>query len=173
MIKLDLPDDFAPIVKSEPIAGVAVVTKTKPKFEFLPVAIGFALGALLCFVVVRESDSNPKPDDHKQVIDDKPTPPAAGLKDCLLLVVRDAKTTNQVPEYVATLQNDTFWRVAAPSIVKDVEFLEDDDDTSKKLMKVAGIPTPFVMLFNSKTKKMVWAIPLPKSNVSEIESKLK
>jgi hypothetical protein len=91
----------------------------------------------------------------------------------LLLVVRDAKSTNESAEYTATLQNDTFWRVTAPSIVKDVEFLEDDDEPSKKLIAAAGIPAPFVMLLNAKSKKMVWSIPLPKGSVSEIERKLK
>jgi hypothetical protein len=74
---------------------------------------------------------------------------------------------------MATLQNDTFWRVTAPSIVKDVEFLEDDDDKGKKLISFAGIPAPIVMLYNVQTKKVVWTIPLPKGSVTEIERKLK
>lgn len=176
MIKLKLPESESPKAIAVPQVSSAAVSTPKSKLAIVPIGLSFAFGALLCFVLVREfgSDSNTKPiDDQKQVIDDKPTPPNAGLKDCLLLVVRDTKTTNLVPEYVATLQNDTFWRVTAPSIVKDVEFLEDDDETSKKLINVAGIPAPFVMLFNAKTRKMVWSIPLPKGNVSEIERKLK
>lgn len=192
MIELQLPDDelhtkTAQSKQPEQREPVDVMwlesaTSLKTQSNFAPLAIAFVLGALISFVLLREigNDANDRDQHHdqKQVIDDrhdspKPTPPSASLKDCLLIVVRDAKSTNESAEYTATLQNDTFWRVTAPSIVKDVEFLEDDDDTSKKLITAAGIQAPFVMLFNAKTKKVVWSIPLPKGSVSEIERKLK
>jgi hypothetical protein len=190
MIELQLPYDEPTQINlprtTQPELLESVTTlqpmTIKPQSNFVPLAIAFVFGALISFILLREighdSIDRDQSQDQKQVIDDKqytpkPMPPNASLKDCLLLVVRDAKSTNESAEYTATLQNDTFWRVTAPSIVKDVEFLEDDDDTSKKLITAAGIPAPFVMLFNSASKKMVWSIPLPKGSVSEIERKLK
>lgn len=192
MIQLQLPDD-EPMVRTDgqprptrpaettPML-LASATPLKTQTNFFPLAIAFVCGAFVWSFLLRELGNEhidrDQSQDQKQVIDDrqdspKPTPPNASLKDCVLFVVRDAKSTNESAEYTATLQNDTFWRVTAPSIVKDVEFLEDDDDNGKKLIAVAGIPAPFVLLYNAKTKKVGWSIPLPKGSVSEIERKLK
>lgn len=192
MIELKLPEDSSPVASNPYPDGpelnkpqlMASVTALQPQSNFMPIAFAFVLGLLVSYVLVREFAHDPinrgPIDEQKQIVDDrtqptppKPTPPSPALKDCLLLVVRDAKSTNDSPEYMATLQNDTFWRVTAPSIVKDVEFLEDDDDKGKKLISFAGIPAPIVMLYNVQTKKVVWTIPLPKGSVSEIERKLK
>lgn len=189
MIELQLPDDEPktgiPPRPSRPAETTPVLLASaatlKPQNNFVPLAGAFLLGALSAFVVIRElgneSSDRDQSQDQKQVIDDGEKKdkdiPNAGLKDCKLIVIRDAKSTNEDSGWRATLQNDTFWRVTAPSIVKDVEFLEDDDAASKNAITVAGIAPPFVLLANSKTKKMVWVIPLPKNGVSEIERKLK
>ena len=127
-------------------------------------------------------DDAPKPpDDNQQQVepapkpDDKPTPapaPTADLKDCVLIAVFDKKSIAADPEYTATVQNDAFWE-SAKSLVKDVEFLEDDDATGKAVLAIVKQPAPIVCLFNSKTKKLVWSMPLPKGGVSEIEKRLK
>jgi hypothetical protein len=132
-----------------------------------------------------QSSSNDRepvgPNDNQEVIDtkpdDKPVPsptpsPTADLKDCVLIAVFDRKTVASDLEYTATIQNDSFWE-SAKSIVKDVEFLEDDDTAGKTALAVVKQPAPVVFLFNTKTKKLVWSMPLPKGGTSEIEKRLK
>jgi len=115
-------------------------------------------------------DTNP---DDKTTPSPTPNPgPSADLKDCVLIAVFDKKSIAQDAGYTATIQNDTFWQ-SAKAIVKDVEFLEDDDTTGKAALVVAKQPAPVVFLFNAKAKQVVWAMPLPKGGVSEIEKRLK
>lgn len=141
--------------------------------------------ALIAWVWRFQSSSDDRepvgPNDNQEVIDtkpddkpdDKPAPtPTADLKDCVLIAVFDRKTVASDLEYTATIQNDSFWE-SAKSIVKDVEFLEDDDTAGKTALAVVKQPAPVVFLFDTKTKKLVWSMPLPKGGTSEIEKRLK
>jgi hypothetical protein len=136
-----------------------------------------------------QSSSNDRepvgPNDNQEVIDtkpddkpdDKPAPtptpsPTADLKDCVLIAVFDRKTVASDLEYTATIQNDSFWE-SAKSIVKDVEFLEDDDTAGKTALAVVKQPAPVVFVLKTKTKKLVLYIPFPKGGTSEIEKRLK
>jgi hypothetical protein len=147
-----------------------------------PVMGWIVMIAIVAFIVWglrlwQPSTNDHKQDQQQQVIDqgDKqpPKPDTTGLKECLLIVVFDKKSVNENVDYTITLQNDKFWKEFAPSVVKKVEFLEDDDDIGKKALAAANAAAPVVMLFNSTTKKLVWAIPLPKGGTSEIERRLK
>lgn len=127
----------------------------------------------------QEQHDQVKPDDKKDVIDESdkkppaPQPNTVAFKDCVLLVVCDKKSVNESIDYTITLQNDQFWKVTAPALVQKVEFLEDDDDIGKAAIAAAKLPAPVVLLFNAKTKKLVWSMPLPKGGTSEIEGKFK
>ncbi len=110
-------------------------------------------------------------DDKKQPDDPKPQP-SGNLKDCVLLVVHDKKTTSESVEYTTTIQDDTFWDNAA-KVVKDVEFLEDDDELGKKWLATAKATAPIVLLVNTSTKKLEWSMPLPKGTTEPIAKRLK
>jgi hypothetical protein len=147
-----------------------------------PVMGWIVLIAIIAFVVWglrlwQPSNNDQKQDHQQQVIDqgDKqpPSPNQTGFKDCVLIVVMDKKAINESLEYTLTMQNDQFWRVYAPSVVQNVEFLSDGDDAGKTALAAAKLPSPVVMLFNAKSKKLVWSIPLPKGSTSEIERRLK
>ena len=110
-------------------------------------------------------------DDKKQPDDPKPQP-SGSLKDCVLLVVHDKKTTSESVEYTTTIQDDTFWDNAA-KVVKDVEFLEDDDELGKKWLATAKATAPIVLLVNTSTKKLEWSMPLPMGTTEPIAKRLK
>lgn len=123
-------------------------------------------------------DNHPQDEKHQVVDDKKPQPQPSPvdrteLKECILLAVFNKKTVNEDLDYSITLQDDKFWRETATSIVKDVEFLGDEDETGKVVLSAAKSSAPLVALFNVKTKKIVWSMPLPKGGTSEIERKLK
>ena len=48
-----------------------------------------------------------------------------------------------------------------------------DNDAQGAVTAAAKLPAPVVLLFNAKTKKLVWSMPLPKGGTSEIEGKFK
>ncbi len=162
---------------SRPVLSQPVPTQQTP---FLGWIVVLAIAAFIALLVRSNDGTN----DQKQVIDQnqeqkedkaKPDPQAdkGAFKDCVLLAVYDKKAVNEDIGYLATLQDDAFWSDVAPTIVKDVEFIASTDDIGKKAIAAANIPAPFVMLLNTKSKKPLWTIPMPKGGTSEIAKRLK
>jgi hypothetical protein len=118
----------------------------------------------------KQSDTIIVNDDKKQSDDPKPQP-SGNLKDCVLLVIHDKKTTSESIEYTTTIQDDAFWDRAA-TLVKDVEFLEDDDDIGKKWLSTSKGSSPLVLLVNTASKKIEWSMPLPKGTTEPIAKRL-
>lgn len=162
---------------SRPIAQPVVVNQGPPVLGWIVLLAIIAVSVWLWRLNAINIENN-QHDQQQQVVDDKkptpaPAPDRTELKECVLLVIADKKSVNEDLDYSITLQDDKFWRETAPAIVKDVEFLDDDDEPAKVVLAAAKASAPLVALFNVATKKFVWTIPFPKGGTSEIERKLK
>jgi len=124
---------------SQPVKAQQPTAQNPPVLGWV-IVLAFIAFAVWSWKATNHGDQQQdKQQDQKQVIDqgDKQPPKPdnnPGLKDCILITVVDKKSVNESVDYTITLQNDKFWKELAPTLVKNIEHLEDDDDVGKKAL---------------------------------------
>ena len=111
-----------------------------------------------------------KPDQGKDKKQDDSR--AVDLKQHMLIVIRDKGEIDRDIDYIATEQNDPFWFDWCGENLLDVEFVKPDEDFAERFLKLVNEKAPRVLLYNPKTKKVIWHIEYPKGGTGPIEEKL-
>lgn len=114
-------------------------------------------------VVDNDSDSTPNVEPTE--------PEGSSLSDCVLIVIRDKREISKDVEYTTTMLDDEFW-MGVSGKVKDLEVVSPDDDQAKQFLERNNLTHPVVCLVDSKTKTVLWQIPLPKGGTDPIKEKL-
>ena len=139
---------------------------------------GLLLIGLLFFFIANNNglidfDQSPSPVviENDKVEPDKKETNGVPLEECLLLVIRDKGETNQDIGYSETMVDDDFWLEVNEKLA-DVEIVSPNDDVAAEFLARNKLSAPIVCLVNTKSKQVLWQIPLPKGGTDPIREKL-